>query len=193
MVKDLASAIAIILTVVIFVPYGRAALAGRIAPHAFSWLIWTLVTLSVFCAQLSDGAGVGAWPVGLSGAITASIAVLAWLGRGDVAPTRSDAYFLVAAASALPIWWATSDPVWAVLILTAIDLAGFGPTVRLAWRRPHHEQARFFALAAIRNALVVTALEHYSVATVLFPAAVGLGCLALVSLLLLRRRAVPAQ
>lgn len=43
-------------------------------------------------------------------------------------------------------------------------------------------------MGAIRNGLVILALEHYSVTTVLFPAAVGAGYAALVALLALRRR-----
>jgi hypothetical protein len=46
----------------------------------------------------------------------------------------------------------------------------------------------FFAMGAVRNSLVILALEHYSVTTVLFPAAVGAGCIAFVALLAWRRR-----
>lgn len=190
MASEILSAVAVVLTVAIFWPYAAATRAGRITPHVFSWVIWTLVTVSVFFAQLADGGGIGAWPIGLSGVITAYVATLAWFRRGDLEITRSDRVFLLVALSALPVWWLTSDPLWAVVILTGVDLSGFGPTARSAYHRPHEEQLRFFALAAARNALVVAALEHHSVTTVLFPAAVGLGCLALVALLIVRRRQV---
>lgn len=193
MVNEVLSAAAVVLTVAIFWPYAAATRAGRITPHVFSWVIWTLVTVSVFFAQIADGGGIGAWPIGLSGVITAYVATLAWLRRADLEITRSDGAFLVGALSALPVWWVTSDPLWAVVILTVVDLSGFGPTARSAYHRPHEEQLRFFALAAVRNALVIAALEHHSVTTVLFPAAVGLGCLALVALLVVRRRRVPPK
>jgi hypothetical protein len=38
----------------------------------------------------------------------------------------------------------------------------------------------------VRNLLAILALEHYSMTTVLFPAAVGLGCIALVAMVAYR-------
>jgi hypothetical protein len=191
MAKDLLGAAGIALTFVIFAPYARDIVRGTTRPHVFSWVIWALGTFVVFFAQLAGGAGVGAWPIGVSAAITTSVAVLAWSRRGDTAITRADWAFFVAALSALPCWFVTADPLWAVVILTLVDLIGFGPTVRQGWSRPHDESAAFFALAAVRNLLVVLALEHYSTTTVLFPAAVGVGC-ALLAVMLLHRRRVQA-
>jgi hypothetical protein len=186
--KELLSAAAIILTLVMFVPYIRTIRQGTTRPHFFSWVIWGLGTITVFLAQLAGHAGAGAWAIGVSGVITLYIAALAYLKRTDLAITRTDWAFLAASLSALPCWYFTSDPLWAVLILTAVDLAGFGPTFRSAYVRPWSEHMGFFAMGAIRNGLVILALEHYSVTTVLFPAAVGAGCIALVALLALRRR-----
>lgn len=188
MSNEILSAAAIVLTFVLFVPYMRGIVRGTIRPHAFSWIIWGLVTFTVFLAQLAGHAGVGAWPIGVSGLITFGIALLAYAKRGDTHITRSDWWFFAAAVAALPVWAVTADPLWAVVILTTVDLVGFGPTVRVAYHRPHQESALFFVLAGVRNALVVLALEHYSVTTVLFPAAVGAACLLLGVMLLWRRR-----
>jgi hypothetical protein len=46
----------------------------------------------------------------------------------------------------------------------------------------------FYALAAVRNLLAILALEHYSLTTILFPAAVGIGCVALVVMVAYRRK-----
>jgi hypothetical protein len=195
MSKEILSTLAIALTLALFVPYIRSILRGSIKPHAFSWIVWGLVTFTVFLAQLSDGAGVGAWPIGVSGVITFYIALLAYLKRGDTDITPTDWWFLIAALSAFPTWYLTADPLWAVVILTAADLAGFGPTIRRTYGQPHQESPWFYGLAAVRNLLVVLALEHYSMTTVLFPSAVGLACLLLAAMLVVRRRllAVHAQ
>jgi hypothetical protein len=129
----------------------------------------------------------GAWPIGVSGIITSYIALLAYLRRGDTFVTKTDWMFLIAALCALPLWFLTSEPVWAVITLTVSDLIGFGPTVRRAYSNPHEESIVFFTLSATRNLLVLLALDHYSLTTVLFPAAVGLACL-LLSLMLAYRR-----
>jgi hypothetical protein len=190
MSKELLSTAAIVLTLVLFVPYVRSIRRGKTKPHVFSWMVWGLGTLIVFAAQLAGGGGVGAWAIGVSGVVTSYIAVLAYRQRGDTAITRADWIFFVAALAALPCWLLTADPLWAVVTLTFVDLAGFGPTVGRAFRHPHEESATFFALAAVRNLLVVLALETRSVTTLLFPVAVGLACLALTVMLLVRRRAV---
>jgi hypothetical protein len=186
--KEIFSALAMILTFVAFVPYIRSIRSGKTKPHVFSWLIWGLTTFIVFLAQLAGRGGVGAWPIGISGVITFYIAFIACMQRSDLAITRVDWAFLTAALSALPFWFFTADPLWAVVILTAVDMAGFGPTFRTAWARPHDERVGFFGLFAVRNLIAIFALEHYSVTTVLFPAAVGFGCVLLVAFILYRRR-----
>ncbi len=187
MFKEALSAAAIALTFAMFVPYILSIHAGKTRPHVFSWVIWGLGTLVVFFAQLAGEAGAGAWPIGVSGVITCYIAFLAFLKRADVLITKTDWIFFGAALSALPFWFFTSDPLWAVVTLTLVDTAGFGPTVARAYRRPHEENVAFFALSVLRNLLVILALENYSFTTVLFPAVVGVACLLFVLLLIYRR------
>src|SRR5262249_8028561 len=88
-----------------------------------------------------------------------------------------------------PLWFLTADPLWAVVTLTVVDLIGFGPTFRRGFSHPRDESSLFFGLAALRNLMVVLALEHYSLTTALFPAAVGIACRAFVCMLAARRHA----
>ena len=187
MPKEIISALAAGLTFYIFWPYIRSIRSGKTRPHVFSWVIWGLGTVIVFFAQLAGHGGIGAWPIGLSGLITLYVAWLAHRHRGDASITRMDWLFLLLALAALPCWFFTADPLWAVVVLTTSDLLGFGPTFRSAWQKPHDERTSFYALATLRNGLVILALEHYSLTTVLFPAAVGVGCVVLVAMILWRR------
>jgi hypothetical protein len=187
--KELLSAVAIALTFIAFFPYIGSIIKGAIKPHVFSWIIWGTTTLVVFLAQLEDNGGVGAWPIGVSGVITIFIALLAWLNRGDITITRTDWLFFVSAMSSLPFWYFTSDPLWAVVILTTVDVLGFGPTIRKAYAFPHSESLLFFALFTARNLIVIMALENYSITTVLFPAVIAAACLLLITLISYRRRA----
>jgi len=185
--KDLLAAIAIVLTFFMYVPYIRSIHQGRTKPHAFSWIIWTIGTLVVFLAQLVSHGGAGAWPMGVSEVFTAYVAALAFLNRTDTSITRTDWAFLAIAVAALPCWWLTSDPLLTVVLLTGIELAGFGPTYRSASNRPHEERIGFFLLGAVRNVLAVAALEHYSLTTVLFPSAKVLVTIILVAVVWYRR------
>jgi hypothetical protein len=189
-VKEVISAIAFIVTIALFGGYIRSVRAAKTVPHVFSWTTWAGGTLIVFFAQLAGGGGVGAWPIGFSGCITGYIAYLAYRKRDQFEIRPLDWVFFVLAILALPAWWAASDPLWAVVLLTFADVIGFGPTFRRAYRHPYQEHAGFFALGAFRNLLVVLALEQYSWTTVLFPAVVGSACLALACLLYARRLVV---
>ena len=177
-----------VLTFYAFYPYIRGILRGGVRPHVFSWVIWGATTVVVFLAQLAAGGGVGAWSTGVSGLITFGIAGLAWARRGDLQVTRADWGFLAGALASLPLWYLTSDPTWAVVVLTTVDVLGFGPTLRHAYHRPESESPAFYALFLLRNAVSILGLESLSVATVLFPAVVGVACGGVVGLLWWRRQ-----
>lgn len=188
--KTTLSMIAIALTFLAFVPYIISINNGKTKPHVFSWVIWGSTTFVVFLAQLKDNAGVGAWPIGISGVITILIACLAYLKRSDITITSKDWLFLCLALSALPFWYLTSNPLWAVVILTVVDVLGFGPTIRKVYHEPYSESLLFIALFFLRNILVIFALEHYSVVTVLFPAVLACACFLLFVFMLARRQYV---
>ena len=186
--KEILSAIAIVITLVAFFPYIRLIAQGKVQPHVFSWVVWGTTTFVVFLAQLDGRAGVGAWPIGISGLITIFVAFLAYIKRSDLTITKVDWAFFVSAMSSLPIWYFMSDPLWAVIILTLVDILGFGPTIRKSYTAPHSESLLFFSLFTTRNLIVVMALEHYSVTTVLFPAAIAIACILLMAMIVFRRK-----
>lgn len=190
--KDALSAIAIAMTFAAFLPYVVTILRGQTKPHVFSWAIWGATTFIVAFAQLADGAGVGAWPIMVSGVISGAMAVLAYVKRGDYSITRSDWAFLVLGLSSLPAWYFTADPLAAVIILTLADLLGFAPTVRKGYARPFEENLAFYVIITLRNAVAIAALETYSWTTVLWPALTGIAGPPFIVMVLWRRRALSA-
>ncbi len=188
--KVLFSAAAIALTFIAFLPYIRSIYQGITKPHVFSWVIWGSTTFVVFLAQLADRGGIGAWPIGISGIITLYVAFLAYIQKSDTLITSTDWLFLILSMSSLPLWYLTSDPFWAVLILTTVDVLGFGPTFRKAYSFPFEEQLRFFVIMAVRNLISILALEHHSQTTVLFPAVIASTCLLFVLMVIYRRQVI---
>ncbi len=184
------SAVAIALTFMAFIPYIRSIIKGAVKPHVFSWVIWGTTTFVVFLAQLQDNGGVGAWPIGVSGVITISIALLAYMKRRDISITRTDWIFFISAMSSLPIWYLTSDPLWAVVVLTIVDVLGFGPTIRKSYDHPFSESLLFFSIFTARNLFVIMALENYSVTTVLFPSVIAIACILLMMMIAYRRSVI---
>jgi len=192
LLKQLFSAAAIAITFIAFYPYIRLIFQNAVKPHVFSWVIWGTTTFIVFLAQLEDGAGVGAWPIGISAIITLFIAYMAFIKRTDIAITKTDWLFFIIAMSSIPFWYVTSDPLWAVIILTIVDILGFGPTIRKIHAQPYSESLMFFSLFLTRNLLVIAALESYSLTTVLFPAIIALACM-LLNITIMYRRSVLAS
>lgn len=186
--KQLLSAIAIVLTIIAYFPYIRSIIQGKTKPHVFSWVIWGTSTCIVFLAQLADKGGAGAWVIGFSGIISIYVAFLSYTKRSDSSITRIDWIFFILAMTSSPVWYLTSDPLWAVVILTTVDVLGFAPTFRRSYIRPFEEQLMFYMIMAVRNLFVVSALENYSLTTVLFPATIATVCLIFSVMVLSRRR-----
>lgn len=189
--KEVLAAIAVVLTFVAYIPYIRSILRGETKPHVFSWIIWGLTTVLAFFGQLAGSGGIGAWPIGVSGVITLYVAFLAWERRADSTITRLDWTFFVASIASLPIWWLTNDALWAIIILTVVDILGFGPTFRRGYHVPWGDSVPYYVLMAVRNCVSIGALVTYSWTTVLFPGAIALSCAVFVGVVLWRRSIVP--
>lgn len=175
-----------------FVPYLYTTFTRQTKPHIFSWIIWGATTSIVFVAQLSEGAGRGAWPIGLSALLSFVVAATAMLRHADGNITRSDWVFFLIAVAAIPVWLLTENALWAVVMVTLIDLLGFGPTLRKSYMAPYEENVLLYLLMIFRGVFAITALEVMNLATVLFPLAISLASAVVLALLLLRRRQLAA-
>lgn len=188
--KELLAIVAIVLTFIGFIPYIRSIFLGTVKPHVFSWIIWGSVTIFVFFAQISDGGGAGAWPMGVTGVITIFVAIIAYLKTSTIHADKIDVFFLFLSLSSLPIWYFTSSPLWAVVILTTAELLGFLPTIRKAYVKPSEESVLFFFIFAMRNSVSIVALENYTLTTLLFPVTATAACLIVIVVIISRRIAI---
>ena len=188
--KEVLSGISIVITIMAFLPYIKSIIEGGTKPHVFSWVIWSSTTFIIFLAQLSDKGGAGAWPLGVSSIISLYVAFLAYKKKSDITITRSDWIFFLIAMGSLPLWYFTSDPLLVVIILTSVDVMGFGPTYRKAYRDPYSEKLQFFTLMGVREFFSVSALENYSLTTLLFPVAMSSATWIFIVMVLIRRRKV---
>ena len=185
--KPLLSMLATVLTVLAYLPYIRSILSGHTRPHVFTWIIWSLATGTAFFAVLETGGGAGAWPIGFSCAVSLFVAWQAFIKRTDITITHTDWLLFFAALAAIPLWLVANDPLWAVILITLIELLGFGPTMRKTWFQPHSESMSFLMILIVRNTLIIAALDRLTLATVLFPAAAAVACGVLVAIMIWRR------
>lgn len=186
MTPELFGFISAALAVIAYPPYFFSTLKGKTRPHAFSWVLWTLLTWVAFAIQVEGGAGPGAWSTGITGFCTTLIAVVS-LKFGEKNITRSDWVAFVAGLCAIPLWIWTKDPTASAILVTIIDLFGFYPTYRKSWHRPHEEMMRTHALSLAKHAVSLPALVVISIPTALYPAALLLANVGLVGMIWMRR------
>jgi hypothetical protein len=158
-----------------------------VRPHVFTWIIWGTLAVIGFAVQYVEKGGPGAWNLGMAAAVNLLIAVAAGF-YGEKEILRSDWVAFFIALAAIPVWWATDNPLWAVIIVSGIDLVAFYPTFRKSWLKPQEEGALSFSVCAVQFLLSVFALEKMNLTTVLYPAIVVIMNVLLVLMLLYRRR-----
>jgi hypothetical protein len=162
--------LAALLSVFAFIPYAHGIYRGIVKPHFFTWLIWVIVTALVFVAQLVSGGGPGAWTTGVI-ALLCVVALVASVYRGEKSRTRFDWICLAAALTAIPLWLISGGPTFSVVLLTFIELVGFGPTIRKTWRDPYGENVFYYFLSGLKYLLGALALDVWTLDTVLYPVA----------------------
>lgn len=172
--KELLGLTAIAIDFGSIVPYIRAIMAGHKKPHVFTWIIWGLTTSVIFFSQLSENAGAGAWVTGFSACLCFVIVGLSLWKNPGLQITRLDWVFFTGALCSIPLWYVTSNPLWAVILLCAIDVMGYVPTLRKAYVLPQEESVFLFAIQILKNCLTISALEVYTVSTVLFSLTVSI-------------------
>lgn len=190
--KTALGVVAVLMTVWAHIPYLRHTLNGSNKPHVFTWVIWTLLTGIAFAAQVSEGAGAGAWATGICSAICVTIAIAAFRA-GEKHITKSDWVMFLAGLCAIPVWMATKDPLWSVWIITIIDVSAVYPTFRKSWRRPSEENSFMYGFNIPRHFISICALSQISLTTALYPCGLLLMNLVMFIMLKMRRRHLAQQ
>lgn len=185
--RDIIGLAATAIALISYVPYFRDMFAHRTKPHAFTWLIWGVLTGIAFVGQIADYAGPGAWVTGFTAFICVAIAAIAAV-RGERDIARLDWFALAGVGIALLVWFLTSGPLLSVILITIIDNVGFVPTLRKSYYRPAEETMSTFVLSGLKWVLGLFALEHLSVTTALFPLSIVIASWLFVVMLLVRRR-----
>ena len=157
-------------TLVQYVPYCWKTYAGRLRPHVFSYIIWGFGSAIVAAAQWTAGAGPGAWAMALVACLCFLVVALSLRG-GVQYVTRTDIGAFACALLALPIWYVTSDPLFAVIVITLIDVAAFCMIFNKARKHPDEDSVLFYVVAMLQYVLSIAAMENLNVTTLLNPVA----------------------
>ncbi|MBI2984565.1 MAG: hypothetical protein HYY50_02980 [Candidatus Kerfeldbacteria bacterium] len=140
-----------------------------------------------FVIQLVGGAGAGSWVTGLTTVICFFIFVLALI-KGNRQFVWIDWISLISALVAMALWRISNNPTASVLLITITDALGFVPTYRKGYYQPLEETASQYALAALKWAFGLIALETFSFVTWFVPVSLILLNGGFFLLLLVRRK-----
>ena len=186
-IKILFGFTAVIITLFGYIFYFRNLFSGKTKPHAFSWLVWSLLTVTGFSVQFTEHAGPGAWSNGVSG-IVCFIVFLIALKKGEKNIVFWDWVSLGAALFAFSLWYLTGNPFFTILLITAIDTCGFFPTVRKSYQKPHQETAILYFTSGLGSIFSLLAMESYVFANYFYPSALVFLNWSFVLMLLWRRK-----
>lgn len=162
------AALSVIIGFASYAHYLREILCGRVKPHLFSWLIWSIMSGICVAAQYAKGAGTGNL-IWIQTTVVCFVIALLSIKRGEKSTTVSDWGCLCGALLAIGFWGVTRNPVWAVAIAAVVDTLAFVPTIRKSWGKPQQESLLFYAIACLRYALGIVILESFNVTTMLCP------------------------
>jgi len=158
--------VAVIFAIIGNVPYLRDVIKGKVKPHPYTWLVWSIVSAITFFGQVVKGAGIGAIPTAAAEIFTIIIFFFS-LRYGFKNIVRRDTYFLLVALLGLIPWVLTKDPTISVVIVVCIDLVAFIPTLRKTWLYPSTENPLLYSMNVSRHVLTLFSLQAYNVATTL--------------------------
>lgn len=167
-IKELLGAIAVVLTILGYIPYIRDTLKGKTTPHVYTWFLWSLVSYIAFALQISDKAGPGAYLTFTAATVTLIISILG-LRQGKRDITFSDTVFLILALIALVLWLFAKQPTASIILVSIVDVLAFVPTIRKSWKKPQEETLSSYATNTVRFAIGIAALERYTLVSSLYP------------------------
>lgn len=165
-------------------------LKNRTRPHIFSWLVWAILMSIGAAIQLAEGSWATALSLGFGAIINYSVFGLGYR-QGDHNITRSDWAFLSAALLTIPVWLLTSNPLWAAILVSTINLAGSAPTFRKAWIKPNEENLFSFSVYTGVSVLRILSITPFTFVTALYPMMIFGTCITITAIILWRRRAKP--
>ncbi len=191
MIKDAIGIIAVILTFVGYAPYISDTVKGKTKPHIYSWFIWAFVTFIIFALQILGKGGAGAF-VTLATAILCLTIFILGLRNGHKDITTFDTAVFIVSLIAIGIWIFAKQPVISNILIITINTLANLPTIRKSWKDPYSETLFTWEMGAVRNLLGIIALQNYSLLTWLYPVTNFSINIIESTLLIVRRKKVPA-
>lgn len=189
--KELLGLIATAIAIVGFILYIRSVFHGKTKPHAFTWLVWAVLSGIAFAVQFVERAGPGSWAT-LVGTIGCLAILILALWKGTRQFTAFDWVCLFLALLGIALWVTTKVALTAAILVTLADAIGYIPTYIKGFAKPFEEHIALYAIGIIIPLFSIPAIEHFVLANWLYPASLIVTNVGFVTMILIRRRALRA-
>lgn len=187
--KLIIAIVATLLSIAGFIPYFRDIFARKTKPHLFTWLIGAITQGTATVALLQGGGKFGSISLIIGTVLVFTVFLLSFkYGTKDI--TVSDKIVLVLTLLAILIWWQLDNPLAAVLMVSAIDGAGYIPTIRKSFKDPWSETLSYWLTMAITDLLGIISNAEYNLLTVTYLAVIFMANTGVLFVCIIRRRDV---
>ncbi len=173
-----------ILVILSFVPYIKDIFKNTTKPERASWLIWAILGLVIFFAQLAKGASNSLWFTGAQvlGDLTVFILAIKY-GVGGL--IKRDIIALFAAGLGLVLWYLTSEAAVALFIAIAIDATGLFLTVVKSYEKPSTETMSAWVLTGLAGLFAIFSVGKINLSLLAWPVYIFLAGLVVVIAIML--------
>jgi len=172
-----------------FLPYLRDIFKKKTKPHTYTWLIWTITQGVATAGLLYGNGGWGALDL-LIGTFFVFAIFLISLKYGTRNITKSDTIILMVSLLAIIVWLQMRNPLVAVLMVTAIDFAGYLPSFRKSFQEPWTETVSSWLIFSLGNIFVILSLNEYNLLTLTYVMMMTVANIIIAVICLMRRRIV---
>lgn len=187
--KFLIAIVATSFVIIGFIPYLSDIFAKKTKPHLYTWLIGG-ITQGTATVALLEGGGKFASISLILGTFFVFIIFLLSFKYGTKDIISSDKMVLAFALLAIVIWWQLDNPLPSVLMVSAIDGAGYIPTIRKSFKNPWSETLSFWVIMACTDLLTIISIAEYNLLTVTYVSVIFTANILVFIICLFRRRVV---
>jgi hypothetical protein len=169
--------------------YIRGIMRGSTRPHPFTWGLWTALGAIGFAAAFVGGGGIGLIPLGTL-MVENFLIFIFTLRQNHPGEQRVSPLLLLIASVGVIGWLLSNTPAIASISVVIADSMGLIPTLKKTWRDPSSEPAWLWGISALAMALGLASLQHFTLASTLFPAYIVVANCGVVGLALRHNRSV---
>lgn len=163
-----------LLVIASIIPYGLRTYQGKVQPNLTSFVLWTLISLTLLLTYRSSGAGANIWPAvfGFTNPLLITLLVLRRKGRmAKFSPLEKAC--LVLGLLSLGLWLVVREnkelSQWALYLAIVADLFAAIPTIRFVWTSPQDDRPFAWALFAVGYGLAIFAVPERTFANCVLP------------------------